>query len=467
MFCMKWKRVMLWVCLLTFVPLAHAEDRPNIVVILADDLGYGDLSSYGGADLKTPAIDKLVSEGMKFTNAYANCPVCSPTRAALLSGRYPDLVGVPGVIRTHADNSWGYLLPSRMLLPKVLHDAGYHTAIVGKWHLGLDSPNTPLERGFDHFHGFLGDMMDDYYKHLRHDVNYMRKGKDAITPEGHATDLFTDWAIEYIRSRATYRAQPFFLYLAYNAPHTPIQPPDEWVAKVKQRQPDITDKRAMLVALIEHMDEGIGRVMKTLEESGFRDKTLVVFTSDNGGQLNVGGTVGPYRGGKGDTYEGGLRVPLTVSWPGKIAAGATSDAVVLSMDVYPTVLEAAGVKDAQERDGVSFVPALRGEPQELTRDLFWMRREGGGQFWGLSCWAMRRGEWKLVKNRPDEPWQLFNLAHDPREENDVSQKNQRQFRELAVAMSRHIQRAGSVPWQQSPQNATSDLKPVPLPIRAP
>lgn len=428
---------------------AHAAERPNILVILADDLGYGDLSSYGATDLETPAIDKLVSEGMKFTNGYANCPVCSPSRAALLTGRYPDLVGVPGVIRTHPDNSWGYLLPERALLPKVLKDAGYHTALVGKWHLGLEEPNTPLDRGFDHLAGFLGDMMDDYYTHLRHDTNYMRKGKDTITPKGHATDLFTQWAIDYIQERAKYRAQPFFLYLAYNAPHTPIQPPDEWVAKVKAREPGIDDKRAKLVALIEHMDAGIGHVMKTLDETDFRKNTLVIFSSDNGGLLNTGARVGDYRGGKGDVYEGGIRVPLTISWPDNITKGSVSDTIALTMDLYPTILEIAGAKDMQPIDGISLVPALRGERQVVPRDLFWMRREGGGQFWGLSCFAMRRGDMKLVKNRPDESWQMFNLAEDPREEDDLSKKNQKQFRDLISAMSRHIQQAGSVPWQAS------------------
>ena len=184
---------------------------PNIILILADDLGYGDVSSYGAKDLKTPKVDALVSAGMRFDNFYANCPVCSPTRASLLSGRYPELVGVPGVIRTRAANNWGYLSPRAVMLPQVLRKAGYHTALVGKWHLGLESPCTPLDRGFDHFHGWLGDMMDDYYKHRRHGINYMRLGRETIDPKGHATDLFTEWAIDYIGSRKD-RDEPLELY---------------------------------------------------------------------------------------------------------------------------------------------------------------------------------------------------------------------------------------------------------------
>jgi len=210
---------------------AEAAEAPNILLILVDDLGFGDLSSYGATDLQSPHIDRLMSQGMRFDNFFANCPVCSPTRASLMTGRYPELVGVPGVIRTHAENSWGWLDPSATTLADVLKQAGYHTAIVGKWHLGLESPNRPNDRGFDHFHGYLGDMMDDYYKHRRHGINYMRKNTDEIDPPGHATDLFSDWACEYLASREN-QDQPFFLYLAYNAPHTPNQPPPVWVAKV-------------------------------------------------------------------------------------------------------------------------------------------------------------------------------------------------------------------------------------------
>ena len=183
---------------------ADSAERPNIVVILADDLGYGDLSCYGAEDLRSPNIDRLVASGMHINQFYANCPVCSPTRAALLTGRYQELVGVPGVIRTHADNNWGDLANDAVLLPELLSRAGYRTAIVGKWHLGLEAPDRPNDRGFDFFHGFLGDMMDDYYKHRRHKINYMRRNRDEIDPPGHATDLFSQWSIDYIRQQANH-----------------------------------------------------------------------------------------------------------------------------------------------------------------------------------------------------------------------------------------------------------------------
>ncbi|NLH41543.1 MAG: sulfatase-like hydrolase/transferase, partial [Planctomycetes bacterium] len=266
--------------------------KPNVLVILVDDLGYGDLSCYGATDLKSPNIDRLVASGMRIDPFYANCPVCSPTRASLLSGRYPDLVGVPGVIRTHFDNNWGCLSKQAILLPQMLKRTGYHAAIVGKWHLGLSSPDTPNERGFDHFHGFLGDMMDDYMSHRRHGINYMRLNDREIDPQGHATDLFTQWSVDYLRERAAAKDQPFFLYLAYNAPHAPIQPPEEWLDRVRQRQPGIDEKRARLVAMIEHLDAGIGKVLDALKETGLGDNTLVIFTSDNGGQLDLGASNG-------------------------------------------------------------------------------------------------------------------------------------------------------------------------------
>ncbi len=459
---------------------AAGGSKPNVVVILADDLGYGDLSSYGATDLRTPNVDKLVAAGMRFDNFYANCPVCSPTRAALMTGRYPDLVGVPGVIRTHLKDNWGYLFPQAVLLPQMLKRAGYHTALVGKWHLGLTAPNLPNERGFDHFHGFLGDMMDDYYTHRRFGFNYLRLNDKEIDPQGHATDLFTQWAIDYLRERSQRREQPFFLYLAYNAPHAPIQPPPEWLARVKQREAGISEKRARLVALIEHLDAGIGKVMDVLKETGLSDNTLVIFTSDNGGQLDVGGTNGPWRAGKGDMYEGGIRVPMCAVWPGKIAPwnavrerrspdrhknegqsgdwrsqanpeiGGPSDRVALTMDLFATVCEAAGVRVEHEIDGRSILPTLMGKEQPAdNRTLFWVRREGGGRYGGRAYYAARQGDFKLLQNSPFEPMELYNLKDDPKEERPLGRKHP-MYNELFAALQGHITQAGAVPWQKHP-----------------
>jgi len=424
------------------------NNRPNIIMILVDDLGYGDLSSYGAKDMQTPNIDKLMASGMRLDNFYANCPVCSPTRASLLTGRYPDIVGVPGVIRTHQTNNWGYLAPHAVLLPKLLSRAGYHTAMVGKWHLGLESPNTPNERGFDHFHGFLGDMMDDYYHHRRHGNNYMRLNNKEIDPKGHATDLFSQWSADYINSRAK-KTQPYFLYLAYNAPHTPIQPPADWIKRVKNREKNISDRRAKLVALIEHLDDGIGRVIAALKNSVKSPNTLIIFTSDNGGQLNVGANNGTLRAGKQDMYEGGIREPMCAVWPGKIERRSRSSRLALTMDLFPTICDAAGADITHKIDGRSILPTLLGRNQpEEDRFLFWVRREGG-RYGGRAYYAARYGDYKLVQNSPFEPLELYNLKDDPQEQNPLSKKH-RMYQRLFTALRNHINEAGAVPWEKYP-----------------
>ena len=434
--------------LLLWTSAASAADRPNILIILADDLGYGDLSSYGGKDIRTPNVDGIGTRGMSFENFYANCPVCSPTRASLLSGRYPAMAGVPGVIRTHATNNWGYLRQDAKLLPVLLKDAGYHNALVGKWHLGLKEENHPLSRGFDFFHGFLGDMMDDYYKHRRHNINYMRKGRETIAPKGHATDLFSDWAVDYIRSRKEEK-EPFCLYLAYNAPHTPIQPPKDWIEKVTKREPGISGKRAKLVALIEHMDHGIGKVLEALEKTGQAENTLVIFTSDNGGQVNVGANNGPLKAGKGTVYEGGIKVPALASWPGRIAPGSSCKRVSLTMDILPTLLEALSVTSDEPFDGVSFLSELRGKKRaEAKREIYFIRREGGTAYGGKTIEALRWGNWKLLQNSPFQPLELYNLEADPLEATNLAGKERGVFRDLSARLRRELQRYGTVPWQK-------------------
>jgi arylsulfatase A-like enzyme len=423
------------------------QRKPNVVLILADDLGFGDLSAWGGRDLRTPNIDALAASGVRFDRFYANSPVCSPTRAALLTGCYPDTVGVPGVIRTAPANSWGYLSANAQLLPVRLRDAGYHSALVGKWHLGLEAPNLPNQRGFHHFHGFLGDMMDDYYTHRRHDRNYMRLNDREIDPQGHATDLFTDWAIEYLDSRIG-QPEPFFLYLAYNAPHAPIQPPQDWLERVNQRERGISGKRAKLVALIEHMDAGVGRVMAALKAGGQLENTLVIFISDNGGELETGASCGPLRGGKGQMYEGGIRVPMCAVWTGRIAPRSRSERVAMTADLFATVCEAAGTK-AEGIDGVSILADMMGKGQPpMQRDLVWVRREGGPMYAGREFYAFRRGDWKLLQNAAFQQYELYHLANDPEEKHDLSKSEPKLYSELIAGLMLHVQRAGRTPWQR-------------------
>ena len=425
--------------------LQSGRAKPNVLVILADDLGYGDLGSQGSKDIRSPNIDALSKAGMRFDNFYANCPVCSPTRAALLSGRYPEMVGVPGVIRKQPDQNWGYLSPRATLLPAVMRQAGYATGIVGKWHLGYTGANTPNERGFDEFRGMRGDMLRSYTTHVGGgdtEVD-MWRNREHIDPKGHATDLFTGWAVELIKEWGR-GAKPFFLYLAFNAPHAPIEPPPEWLAKVKH--PD--EKRRKLIALIEHLDDSIGKVIAALKQSGQYENTLIVFTSDNGGDCPVAADNGPWRGCKQEMYEGGLRVPACAVWPGHIVAGSRTEQVTLSMDLSPTIAEAGGASFPDKLDGSSVLGILTGKATALPpRDLFWTRREGGNPYMAKTIQAMRRGDWKLIHNTPFQPMELYNLREDPYEKTDLAKKNPKVFNEMTVALRRHIQRGGAVPWQ--------------------
>ena len=429
---------------------ASPAPRPNFLVILTDDQGRGDYSAFGTRDIRTPNIDRLFQEGMTFQNFFANSCVCSPSRASLLTGCYPDRVGVPGVIREETpDDSWGYLSSGARLLPQMLSQAGYDTALIGKWHLGIGSPNTPNERGFQLFEGFLGDMMDSYWTHLRHGLNLMRHNGEVVDPKGHATDIFTGWACAYLEERAK-ATEPFFLYLAYNAPHDPIQPPPEWLERVKLRQPDISEKRARLVALIEHLDSGIGKVLDTLDHTGLATNTLVIFTSDNGGVLANGANNGPWRGGKQHMYEGGLRVPGAARFPGKIRPDSQTERRTLTMDIFATACEAAGVPVSKHIDGVSFLPTLLGQADtEPRRDLYFVRREGGNAYGGKTIEAFRRDDWKLLQDSPFAPLELYDLKSDPRETTDLARKEPQIFNDLSAGLRRQIQRGAQTPWQPS------------------
>lgn len=433
------------------------EQKPNILIILTDDQGYHDVSYYGTSDLLTPNIDNLCKAGMRFDNFHANSPVCSPSRASLMSGQYPEKVGVPGLVRSKPQDNFGFLKADAILLPKLLKQVHYNTAVIGKWNLGLESPNTPNEKGFDFFHGFLDDMMEDYWTHVRNGRNFMRENKKEIDPKGHATDIFSDWAVDYIHKQKNSR-NPFFLYLAYNAPHSPIQPPAEWLAKVKAREPGISERRANLVALIEHLDDGIGKVIRSLKETGLYENTLIVFLSDNGGQLSVGANNGPLRDGKGGVYEGGLRIPAFFVWPNQIKSGSVSTQLALTMDIYPTVSEISGAKINHKIDGVSLLPILRNPDEKLMeRDVFFTRREGGPQYGGQTIQAIISNNWKLLQNNPYAPYELYNLSNDPLEKQNVLSSHGDQYKRLQQLLIKQIQKGGSVPWQKPENDSREDI----------
>ena len=418
----------------------------NILCILVDDLGYGDLSCMGAEDMITPNIDGIASGGLTFTQFYANCPVCSPSRASLLTGMFPDLVGVPGVVRQWDSNNWGNLDDDALLLPQVLKAGGYHTAIIGKWHLGYEYPDRPNDRGFDYFKGFLGDMMDDYWTHLRGGINWMRHNEKEIDPKGHATDLFTEWAIEYMDQRLD-ASQPFFLYLAYNAPHFPIQPPEVYLERVKKREPDLTEKRAKNVAFIEHLDDCVGKVMAHLEKTGLIENTLVIFTSDNGGAVRYEQSNGDLRGTKQQMFEGGIRVPTFALWKGKIVPGSVTGNVSMLMDLFPTFCQVARVESPDWINGISLLPTLEGREQNTKdRYLFWVRREGG-RYGGQAYYAARYGDYKILQNSAFEPYQFYHIGNDPLEQNPIDPADLAAYKELRDHLREHVRSSGNVPWQ--------------------
>ncbi|MFN4873077.1 MAG: sulfatase [Akkermansiaceae bacterium] len=435
------KNIIYFSIFLLSIMLGHAEKvRPNVLIIMADDLGYGDLSSYGAKDMRTPHLDKLMSESMRFDDFHANSCVCSPTRAALISGRYPELVGVPGVIRHYKNGDWGHLDPNSTMLTNVFQKNGYYTSLIGKWHLGLTAENLPNQRGFDEFHGWLGDMMDDYWKHTRAGQNFMRLNAEKIQPTGHATDLFTEWSIASIERRAK-EGKPWFQFLAYNAPHDPIQPPPECLEKVKQREPGIDDKRAGLVALIEHMDDGIGKVLAALEKSGQDKKTIVVFTSDNGGDLKHAANNGPLRDGKGHFYDGGTKVPTSIRWSGKIPAAKTQFRA-LTMDILPTIADLCEVPIESKLEGQSFKQQLLTGKQpafDRPEHYMWLQK--------TTKQAMRLGDWKIIRDDIASPVELYNLKTDTLEANNLSAKEPERLKQMTDAMDAHLAAAKLVPWQ--------------------
>ncbi len=435
---------------------APSPSPPNILIIVADDLGWADVGYHGRDDLKTPHLDALARAGLVFPNAYANSSICSPTRASLLTGRTNTTTGMHGVVRSDQPlNTWGYWNPEVPSLVQDFRDHGYATAAIGKWHLGVSPPNLPNARGFDYFKGLLSGVIDDNYQHLTRGQNMMRENNQVITPSGHITDLLTQWTIDFLRDHAGAHPQsvppdrPFFLYLAYTAPHTPIQPPPDWLARVKAREPDLDPMRAGYVALVEHMDDGIGQVMATLRELNLAENTIVIFTSDNGGMASYGGRNGPYRDGKGTMYEGGLRVPGFIVWPNHIAPGSTTEEVIATMDLID-------IKTAATFDGRSFAPLLRDAPLP-PRDfsLFFAKRSGRFRWGGNLSFAVRRDNLKLLRSDPFGPIEMYDLATDPTESHDLlggtgtaptDPALNAAYRKIFIEMLYHVQQAGRYPF---------------------
>ena len=391
-----------------------APQRPNVVIFLADDLGWHDVG-YHGSEIRTPNIDRLASEGVRFERAYSY-PLCSPTRSGLLTGRSPMRLGVAyTVIRPWSD----YGVPAQEhFMPQTFHDAGYQTAITGKWHLGHAYKKfLPRSRGFDHAYGHLNGAID-YFTHERDGgLDWNRNGK-SVREQGYSTFLIGAEAMRFIRQRD--RRRPFFLYVPFNAPHSPLQAPPEYIDKYA----NISDeKRRRYAAMTDAMDTTVGKVLATLEEEGIARNTLVLFFSDNGGPVQSGAANTPLRAGKGSTFEGGIRVPAVMRWPGRLKPGAVSQQVLTMMDYFPTLAAAAGLTPGGKLplDGRNLWPNITGGKVEPREDVFFVV-EGAA----MARFAIHRREWKLVREEPRSGTArnyLFRIDEDPAEKNDLAGKN--------------------------------------------
>ena len=386
---------------------AQSERRPNVIFLLADDLGYGDLGCYGCADIKTPHLDRLAADGVRMTDFYANASVCTPTRYALLTGRYQQRGGLEYAIYY---GQMGVGLPrSGKTIANMLQEAGYATAISGKWHLGYDAGRTPNQQGFDHFFGLLGGN-HHYFKHMdRKGVPDLFRDMQAVEMEGYSTDLITDYAIKFLRMT---KDRPFFLYVPYNAPHFPFQGPEDAGKKVEPKKKSWQiGSRATYVKMVQSMDAGIGRILSELDQRGLREKTLVVFSSDNGGDVHSRNA--PFAKGKGTLWEGGIRVPSIARWPGVLPAGAVSHQVAITVDWSATILSLAGAKPPQQHtlDGIDLLPILSGKKPNVHRTLFWRRVQDPVRKGVDPHRAVRDGKWKYI-DKPDGTQYLHDLSAD-------------------------------------------------------
>lgn len=379
---------LLFISLVSLMVAAAAGATPNVVLIVSDDQGYADISCYPHPDeVQTPNLDRIAREGARMTSGYASCPVCAPTRAGLLTGRYHQRFG----FYTAADSRAG-LPRSETTIAEILGGHGYATGVFGKWHLGYAPQYRPPERGFDTFYGFLGHGGHDYFDlAISDDIRSIYRNRSPIDDTGYLTRNITKEAIAFIEEK---RDRPFFAYVPYNAVHNPLQAPQDYVRRYSSPDP----QRNTYLAMLAIMDEGVGAILDTLDRLDLSDNTLVIFFSDNGGARGTTANNGALRNFKHSVYEGGLRVPFLLRWPERIPAGTVSDEPVISIDVFSTVLAAAGIEPPGELqlDSRDMLPALAGQlDRPLHEALYWNWIDKDSE----TGWAIRKGRWKLLSDK--------------------------------------------------------------------
>ncbi|HET9220780.1 MAG TPA: sulfatase-like hydrolase/transferase [Terriglobia bacterium] len=396
-------------------PQAPAAGRPNVVLIMSDDLGYADLSSYGATDIRTPNIDSLGRDGIKLTDFYANGVLCSPTRAALINGRYQQRYRIDSVIG-------GATPPLKITgasLPQLLKNNGYATGLIGKWHLGSTVETGPRAHGFEYFFGFLGSHIDFYHHNRGAAAPDLWENDASIYPQldgEYMTDLITDRSIRFIEQSAAAN-RPFFVDVAYNAPHWPYQPPGKpspapGTGAHQLPQQENTATRADYAAMVEAVDQGVGKILQTLERLRLTNNTIVIFTNDNGGEWLS--NVGPLSNRKWTTWEGGIRVPALIKWPGRIAPGRVSDQVGITMDLSASIVAVSGGTVPADYDGINLFPILEGRAPQVERTLYWRTDVN------RSMRSVRSGDWKIVVDA--NHLFVFNLRQDMGERNDLTSR---------------------------------------------
>jgi arylsulfatase A-like enzyme len=396
---------------------ARDGQKPNVVLIVTDDVGYGDIGSYGGPDIKTPNIDRLAREGVRFTDFYANGATCTPTRAGLITGRYQQRVLLERPLGTGGRALEQGLPATGRSLPQLLKNAGYATALIGKWHLGYKPEYRPNAHGFDYFFGFLSGYID-YYQHTGGDGRPDLFENDApIQSDGYMTDLITEQAVRFVTQNVS---RPFFLEVTYNAAHWPYQPPDHpSVAPRNAAHQGAADEspatRQDYIAILERADRGVGDILKALESAGVARNTLVIFTNDNGGEWLSRNA--PLFHHKDSLWEGGIRVPAIFRWPGRVPSGKTSAQVGITMDLTASILAVTGATVPAEArlEGIDLMPIVTGGRPAVERTLFWRILVQG-----RSQRAVRRGDWKLLVDSDETQLLLFDLSKDIGERHDLA-----------------------------------------------
>lgn len=431
---------------------ASQGTRPNVVLILMDDLGYGDIGSYGGKDAKTPNLDRLAREGVRFTDAYANGANCSPTRAGLISGQYQQRYGIEWPLGAMPDDSARGLPPTGATLPALLKRNGYATGLVGKWHLGFKPEFGPNAHGFDEFFGFLAGAVG-YYTHRRFDGKPdLYENTTPVAVPAYLTDEITRRAVSFVDRHSS---RPFFLEVAYNAVHWPFDAPDLPASaqhRVPKGSPGLPPlyqgpatpppnaTRADYVRMLERADAGVGQILAALDRRGLARNTLVIFTNDNGGEWLSRNA--PLRNRKHTLWEGGIRVPLIIKWPGHVPADKSSAQVAVTMDLTASILAATGsaVPATHKLEGIDLLPGLTGRSQVVERQLFWRIRRPHEQR------AVRSGRWKLVQDGVN--FYLFDVVEDPGERNDLTAALPELVRKLSAAIDEWEKGVGPMPRLQ-------------------